>query len=203
MPESQKPRPFRRGYDDVPDNWEALLHVPWGGPVVVEVGCGTGEWICREARQNPGIHYIGIEQTEVRSGKLLQSAEIAGLSNLIGIRADAVLLLDRLCPPVSVDAFYFFYPNPYLKARQSNRRLLTGPSMWVFDRCLKPGGKIYLATNIGFLAEETAGNLHHAWGYSVTRHSLITSLETPRTAFERKYHARGEPLFEVVANKPL
>lgn len=199
----QRPRPFRRGYVKTPDNWNVLSRVPWGQPLVVEVGCGAGEWICREARQNPGIYYIGIEQTEVRSGKLVVAAGASAAPNLLPVRADAVLLLDRICPPASVDTFYFLYPNPYLKARQANRRLLTGPAMWVFDRCLKPGGKIYLATNIEHYAAETAASLRHAWGYAVTQHGLITGLEAPRTAFERKYRARGEKLFEVEANKPL
>lgn len=204
MPSSvqQKPRPFRRGYAKTPDNWGVLARVPWGQPLVVEVGCGAGEWICREARQNPGIYYIGIEQTEIRSGKFLLSAEGTGSPNLLAMRADAVLLLDRMCPPAAVDAFYFFYPNPYPKARQANKRLNTGPAMWVFDRCLKPGGKIYLATNIEHLAEETAASLCQAWGYAVTQHGLLTALESPRTAFERKYLARGETLFEVEAYKP-
>lgn len=200
-PALQKPRPFRRGYAKTPENWEILSRVPWGKQIVVEVGCGTGEWICREALQNPGIHYIGIEQTEIRSSKLHQSAENSNLPNLTTVRADGVLLLDHMCPSESVDAFYFLYPNPYLKSRQANKRLLTGPSMWVFDRCLKPGGKIYLATNIERLAQETAASLRHAWGYSVTRHGLITTLASPRTAFERKYLARSERLFEVEAIK--
>lgn len=198
----QRPRPFRRGYSQIPDGWRALSLVPWERPVVVEVGCGTGEWICREARQNPGSYYIGIEQTEIRSRKFQSSAEDADLPNLLAVRADGVLLLDHMCPPESVDAFYFLYPNPYLKTRQANKRLLTGPSMWVFDRCLKPGGKIYLATNIERLAAETAASLRHAWGYSITQQGLITTLTSPRTAFERKYLARSETVFEVEAAKP-
>lgn len=196
-----KPRAFRRGYAKTPDNWSALTRVMWGAPVVVEVGCGTGDWICTEAPQNPTTYYIGIEQTEIRSDKLIQCA--ADIPNLVAIRADAVLLLDALCPPASVDTLYLFYPNPYPKTRQANRRLVIGPSMWVFDRCLKPGGTIYLATNIESYANDAAQLLTEAWGYTLTRYGIIDTQISPRTAFEKKYLERGEACFEVIAQKIL
>lgn len=200
-PAPQKPRPFRRGYDGVPDNWEALSRVPWGGSVIVEVGCGTGEWVLREAGQNPGTHYIGIEQTANRSGKLLQHAKAAGLPNLTAIRADAVLLLDRMCPPGSVDAFYFFYPNPYPKSRQANKRFFVGSSFDVFDRCLKLGGTLYVASNI---ADYIAGARRRCEDadYRILRHGTIVAGGKPRTAFEKKYLERNEKTFELTAKKP-
>lgn len=195
------PRPFRRGFANIPENWSALDHVPWGQPVVVEVGCGTGDWICAQAAQNPGIHYIGIERTEVRSGKLLHHATTADLSNLTAIRADAVLLLDQKCPPESVDAFYFFYPNPYPKPRQANKRFFVGSSFYIFDRCLKPGGTIYIASNIPQYITEARQQLEAA-GYTLLRHGPIAMDIDPRTAFERKYRARDEMTVELEVKKP-
>lgn len=185
-----------------PDNWKVLDAVDWQRPVVVEVGCGTGDWILSEAQRVPETQFVAIERTQNRSDKLLHQAGLQHLSNLIALRADAVWVLDQCFPPESVDEFYFFYPNPWPKKRQANRRFFAGPTAEVFDRCLKPGGQLYLATNIEDYAKETAENLRSIWGYSVAQHGLITSLATPRTAFERKYIARGEPLFEVMARKP-
>lgn len=200
-PTPQKPRPFRRGYAKLPDNWGLLSHVPWGKPVVVEVGCGTGEWICREAGQNPGTHYIGIEQTAIRSGTLLQHAEEAALSNLTAIRADAVLLLDRMCPPGSVDTFYFFYPNPYPKERQANKRFFAGSSFEVFDRCLRPGGTMVVASNV---VDYIAGARQRCedTNYRILYHGTIMAGGKPRTAFEKKYQERNETAFELIAKKP-
>jgi tRNA (guanine-N7-)-methyltransferase len=178
------------------------LSIPWGHAMVVEVGCGVGEWVCYEAARHPATHYLAIEKTQTRSGPLQQRAARSRLTNLTAIRADAVLFLDQLCPPASVDAFYFFYPNPWPKKVHAQRRLLIGPSMWVFNRCLKPGGQIYLATNVDHYAQEAAENLQQAWGYAISRHARITSLATPRTAFERKYLTRGETLYELNLKKP-
>lgn len=202
MKTTTKPRTYRRGNTAVPKDWETLSTIPWGDALIVEVGCGVGEWVCQEAAHHPDTHYLAIEKTKVRSEPLQQRATQAGLSNLTAIRADAVQLLDHLCPPAVVDAFYFFYPNPWPKKMHAQRRLLIGPSMWVFDRCLKPGGQLYLATNIESYAQESAASLHQAWGYTITRQGPITSLTPPRTAFEKKYWERKEPLFEVIAKKP-
>lgn len=170
--------------------------------MIAEVGCGVGEWACHEAAQHPHAHYLAIEKTKQRSEALLARAKSAGLSNLTAVRADGILFLDVMCPAASLDAIYLFYPNPWPKKMHAQRRLLIGPSMWVFDRCLKPGGQLYLATNIESYARDAAAILQQAWGYAITRHGPITSLETPRTAFEKKYWERNEPLFEVVAQKP-
>lgn len=194
------PRPYRSGFAKTPDNWSALDAVPWGNAVIVEVGCGTGDWVCAQAAQNPDIHYIGIERTEVRSGKLLHHATTADLSNLTAIRADAVLLLDRKCPAASVDAFYFFYPNPYPKSRQANKRFFAGSALHVFDRCLKPGGKIYIASNMPQYITEATQQLMGSH-YSILRHGAMEPPLAPRTAFEKKYSERGEAIFEVLAQK--
>lgn len=170
--------------------------------MIVEIGAGVGEWACHEAAQHPDVHYLAIEKTQVRSDALLARAKNAGLPNLTAVRADGVLFLDVMCPPASLDAIYFFYPNPWPKKMHTQRRLLIGPSMWVFDRCLKPGGQLYLATNIERYAQEAATCLHQAWGYTIIRKGPITSLTPPRTAFEKKYWERKEPLFEVIAKKP-
>lgn len=169
--------------------------------MIVEIGAGVGEWACHEAAQHPDVHYLAIEKTQVRSDALLARAKRAELPNLTAVRADGVLFLDVMCPPASLDAIYFFYPNPWPKKMHAQRRMLLGPSMWVFDRCLKPGGQLYLATNIERYAQEAAASLHQAWGYTITREGPITSLTPPRTAFEKKYWERKDPLFEVIAKK--
>lgn len=202
MKATQKPRPYQRGKATIPRDWENFATLPWHRSMMAEVGAGVGEWACHGAAQHPHIHYLAIEKTQVRSDALLARAERARLSNLTAVRADGVLFLDVMCPPASLDAIYFFYPNPWPKKMHAQRRLLIGPSMWVFDRCLKSSGQLYLATNIENYAQEAAASLHQAWGYTITRQGSITSLTPPRTAFEKKYWERKEPLFEVIAKKP-
>lgn len=202
MKATTKPRPYRRGKVAIPRAWETLTTIPWDHSVVAEVGCGVGEWVCHDAAQHPNIHYLAIEKTQARSDTLLARARRAGLSNVTALRADGVLFLDVMCPPEALDAIYFFYPNPWPKKMHAQRRLLIGPSMWVFDRCLKSGGQIYLATNIESYAHDVAATLCEAWGYRIITRGILASQLTPRTAFERKYRERGEMLFEVVAQKP-
>lgn len=202
MKATQKPRPYQRGKAAIPRDWENFATLPWNRSMIVEIGAGVGEWACHEAAQHPDVHYLAIEKTQVRSDALLARAQRAELPNLTAVRADGVLFLDVMCPPASLDAIYFFYPNPWPKKMHAQRRLLIGPSMWVFDRCLKSGGQVYLATNIESYAHEVTTTLREAWGYRIITHGVLAAQRAPRTAFERKYRERGETLFEVMAQKP-
>ncbi|PIR21206.1 MAG: hypothetical protein COV45_00230 [Deltaproteobacteria bacterium CG11_big_fil_rev_8_21_14_0_20_47_16] len=194
---SPLPRPYTRGYNHEPENWAVLDHIDWQHYVVVEVGCGAGDWICKEAEAHPNQHYIGIESTQARSQQFFKNAHRVELSNLTPIRADAILLLDAKCPPESVDEFYFFFPNPWPKSRQANKRFFSGSAIHVFDRCLKSGGSMLIASNSESYTQEAADNLAHL-GYKI---SINSTPSQPRTGFEQKYLARGEKIFQITAVK--
>ncbi len=184
-----------------PDNWKVLSGVDWQRPVFVEVGCGTGEWIVAEAARRPDHQFIAIEKTQNRSEILIQRAISAACKNLIAVRADAVAIVGSCFPEKSVDGFYFLHPNPWPKKRQANRRFFVGPSFAVFDRCLKPGGTIELASNTRGYVDEAAHALTTLWGYRIVTHQTLSATATPRTAFERKYLARGETIYQLIVSR--
>lgn len=185
----------------MPAPCEALQQIDWQRPVEMEIGCGTGDWVMGAAAQNPDIQYIAVERSHERSGKLLRRATHAGLRNLHAVQADAVWLCHFLVPASSIDALYFHFPNPYPKRGQANLRFFSGPAFHVFDRVLKPGGKIVAASNIADYINEAALFLREIWGYTVTQQVRDAALP-PRTAFEKKYQGRGLAIYEVLALKP-
>ena len=161
-----KPKPFRHvSLVKLPKNWCVFDLFDWNQNIIVEVGCGNGEWLLSQARQNKNFFYIGIERTLNKSLALLNSSSLSGLPNLISLRADAVALIPEKFPPESVSEFYFFYPNPYPKKKQASQRFFVSSSFEVFHKALKTGGKIYLAGNIKDYVEEASIFLEKFWGY--------------------------------------
>lgn len=184
-----------------PVEWELLESCDWNRKVIVEVGCGTGKWICEAAQSHPENFYIGIERTLNRSSQFVFQSQNLKLENLIAIRADAIEIISHKFYKESVDEFYFFYPNPYPKKSQGNKRYFVAPSFQVFLNALKPAGKIYLASNIYEYVQEAEFFLKEYWRCQIQYKGLIEKNIQPRTLFEKKYVERGEKLFELEARK--
>lgn len=210
-----KPKKFHhKSLNPIPENWKIFDSFDWNRKIIVEVGCGNGEWVLNEAQKNPHNFYIGIERTQNRSDTFLRSSHLLQVPNLLALRADGVALIGAKFPPESVSAFYFFYPNPYPKKKQASQRFCVAASFEVFHKALQKNGSLYIASNVYEYIEEAAIFLEKFWGYKIKflqqifSSSLSLSLEgrgvqgegdlrTPRTAFERKYFLRGEKLYEL------
>ena len=215
-----KPKKFHHKYPaPIPENWKIFDSFDWKQNIIVEVGCGNGEWVLNEAQKNPKNFYIGIERTQNRSDTFLRASHLLKISNLLALRADAVALVGAKFPAESVSAFYFFYPNPYPKKKQASQRFCAAASFEVFHRALQKNGSIYIASNILEYVEEAGIFLEKFWGYQIKFLRPIISLIDsspspsipppsrgrdrdrgnwiPRTAFEIKYFLRGENLYEM------
>ncbi|HLD45243.1 MAG TPA: hypothetical protein VJC18_07395, partial [bacterium] len=121
---------------------------------------------------------------------------------LIVLRADAVAVMAQKFPDETVDELIFFYPNPTPKKRQANQRFFVGAQFEVFDRSLKTHAILLLATNIKAYLDEAECFLKQVWGYHILSCGPLETAHIPRSAFEKKYHARGDVLFELIAQKP-
>lgn len=217
-----KPKKFRqKSLDSIPENWKIFDSFDWNQNIIVEVGCGNGEWVLNEAQKTPKNFYIGIERTQNRSDTFLRASHLLKISNLLALRADAVALVGAKFPAESVSAFYFIYPNPYPKKKQASQRFCAAASFEVFHRALQKNGSIYIASNVYEYIEEARVFLEKFWGYQIKFLRPIISLIDsspspsipppsrgrdggnwiPRTAFERKYFLRGEKLYELLALK--
>jgi tRNA (guanine-N7-)-methyltransferase len=56
-----------------------------------------------------------------------------------------------------VRAFHIYFPDPWPKSRHSKHRLFTASIIAGLARCLEPGGRIYVATDVDWYFEEIAG----------------------------------------------
>lgn len=183
-----------------PKEWRVLDDFNWDQEIVVEVGCGTGEWGLSQAQKHPQKFYMAIERTFNRSQQLENLSGRYELANHLALRADAILLFGYRFPPQSVNELVFFYPNPCPKKRQANLRYFVSSSFQVFHDALKPGGKVLLASNISAYVWEARVYLEKYWGYRVI-YDGAARFDTPRTQFERKYHLAGEELVELEVGK--
>jgi tRNA (guanine-N7-)-methyltransferase len=173
------------------------------GPIDLEIGAGQGLHAVRYAQANPSRTLIAVERTSFKFSRMKSRAtRHSGLSNLIPVHADAVSLVTHCIPPASLDRVFLLYPNPYPKAKQANLRWCNSPFMAELMRKIRPGGEIYLATNLEWYAAESRDKLVAQWGLHLAGERRVSPAEPPRTHFEKKYLERGESCFDLQFQLP-
>jgi len=135
-----------------------------GSGCEVEIGCGNGHFLTEYAGVKPDTLLIGIDIKEKRCLKARQKAEKRGLRNVSIIQGTAEEFLCEL-PPLSVDAFHIYFPDPWPKSRHRKRRFFTMENLQRMHDTLRIGGKIYFGTDFFdyYLQAKVLIALHHGF----------------------------------------
>lgn len=181
---------------DLPAERRALFERP---NLDLEIGAGQGLHAIQYCSAHPDRTLIAIERTHTRFAQLVRRLNAhPTLTNLVPIQADAVSLVTHYLRDESLGRIYLLYPNPYPKAKQANLRWHNRPFMSELIRKLAPNGKLILATNIPSYADQARETLVDTWRLTLAEDRPIGAGEPPRTHFEKKYLARGEPCRNLV-----
>lgn len=159
-------------------------------PLEVELGAGKGDFILELARQSPHHNFLAVEL----GGSVFQWLAIrvgrSGLSNLRAVRADARPVVNLLLPAASVHAFHVYFPDPWPKARHSKHRLLSAALIRGLARCLEPGGKVYLATDVKWYFDHAAV-LFAEHGFRIAEEHVPGAA---KTNFGRRFATAGKAI---------
>jgi tRNA (guanine-N7-)-methyltransferase len=131
---------------------EDLAYDPpaWFGreaPLILEIGSGMGESTAALAAAEPDVDHLAVEVFEPGIAALLMRVEEAGLTNLLVLRGDAVLLLRERVPEGSLAGIRIFFPDPWPKRRHHKRRLVQPGFVALAASRLAPGGTLHMATD--------------------------------------------------------
>src|SRR5215510_9245431 len=114
-------------------------------PLIVDLGCGDGSFLCEMARQFPKTNFLGIERLTKRVEKVRLKAEQMG--NVRVLRADTLFAVRDLLPEYSVKAFYLSFPDPWPKRRHQFRRIFTRDFLDAVAAALEQSGLLHVATD--------------------------------------------------------
>lgn len=122
-------------------------------PIVLELGCGKGEYTVGLARRFHGRNYIGVDIKGARMWTGATQARNENLGNVAFLRTD-IELIDHFFSPGEVDEIWITFPDPQMK---KVRKRLTGTRfMALYRNILKPRGLINLKTDSPFLYTYTS-----------------------------------------------
>lgn len=122
------------------------------GDIVLELGCGKGEYTIDLARRCPGRNYIGVDIKGARLWKGAKYATANSLPNVAFLRT-RVEFIDAFFAPGEVSEIWLTFSDPQI--RKENARLSSPVFLERYRRFLKPGGIIRLKTDSRFLHEYT------------------------------------------------
>jgi len=114
---------------------------------VLEIGFGSGYSLLEMATSHPKENFIGIETHLPGIGTLLQGVGARQLQNIRIYYADAVEVLEKCIPDLSLDVIQIFFPDPWPKRKHHKRRLIQPVFVDLLIKKLKKGGTIHLATD--------------------------------------------------------
>lgn len=178
-------------------NWHQLFFKN-DNPIVLELGCGRGEYTIGLARRFPNKNFIGIDIKGARMWHGAKTAVEEGLQNVAFLRTN-IECIDGLFAENEVAELWLTFSDPQMK--KATKRLTSTYFMERYRRFLVDNGVINVKTDSNFLATYTK--------YMVERNSLPllqctfdlyaekdidSSLTDIRTYYESMWLERGIPI---------
>ena len=118
-------------------------------PIVLELGCGKGEYTVGMARQFPDKNFIGVDIKGARMWRGAKTSLEEGLPNVAFLRT-RIEFITSCFADGEVDEIWITFPDPQMKDRREKKRL-TGPLFIErYKQFLKPEGIIHLKTDSDF-----------------------------------------------------
>ena len=123
-----------------------------GRDIVLELGCGKGEYTIDLARRFPERNYIGVDIKGARLWKGAKYATENGMDNVAFLRT-RIEFITSFFGPDEVSEIWLTFSDPQLKSE--NSRLTSPGFLERYRKFLKKGGAVNLKTDSRFLYEYT------------------------------------------------
>lgn len=121
-------------------------------PIVVELGCGKGEYTVDLALRNPSCNYIGVDIKGARLWKGAKYAHEHNLGNVAFLRT-RIEFIGSLFAADEVSEIWITFADPQIK--REKKRLTSPLFLNRYRNFLKPGGIVHLKTDSRLLHEYT------------------------------------------------
>lgn len=165
-------------------------------PIVVELGCGKGEYSVGLAKAFPEKNFIGIDIKGARFWFGAKEATEKNMKNVAFLRTQ-IELLDCFFEENEVDEIWITFPDPQIKYRRTKHRMTHPDFLERYRKVLKPEGIVHLKTDSEFLHGYTLGILQGSGHEILTAHHDIYGAPEyePNTEHLREIKTYYEELF--------
>lgn len=163
-------------------------------PIVLELGCGKGEYAVGMAKKFADRNFIGVDIKGARMWTGAKQSVQEGIANVAFLRT-SIELIASFFAPGEVSEIWITFPDPQMQ--KVNKRLTSTRFMQLYRQILKEDGIVHLKTDSpflyaytdamvklnGFRTEVNTDDLYHS--------GLADDILEIRTFYERQWLARG------------
>ena len=197
-----------------PTREEALNNYPLKGkwrtevfknqnPIVLELGCGKGEYSVGLAKSFPEKNFIGIDIKGARFWFGAKEAIAENLTNVAFLRTQ-IELLEGFFAQDEVDEIWITFPDPQIKFKRTKHRMTNPEFLERYKKMLKKEGTVHLKTDSEFLHGYTLGLLQGQGHEIISAHHDIYGapeyepgtplLREIKTYYEGLFSAKGKTI---------
>ncbi|WP_268125252.1 tRNA (guanosine(46)-N7)-methyltransferase TrmB [Roseivirga pacifica] len=183
-------------FDKLKGNWNKE-HFKNDLPLIVELGCGKGEYSVGLAERFPQNNFIGVDVKGDRLWVGSTEAIEKGMDTVAFLRAQ-IQQIDTFFDENEVSEFWITFPDPRPKKRDIKRRLTSPRFLEMYKKLLKPEGIVNFKTDNTALFEYTLETLQERkdikdlkFTFDLYNSDLQEYTFGIKTTFEKKYLEKG------------
>jgi tRNA (guanine-N7-)-methyltransferase len=173
-------------------------------PLKFEIGCGTGEYLCSLAQQEPDANFLGVDFHLRSLYTAVDTASGMTLDNILFVKANFTLMYPLL-EPASLRSIYLHFPDPNTEPKFRKHRIFSERFLDEAERALMPGGRLSVMTDHEqyFFEMLTLAERDERW-QRVHKQRFVVGFE-PRvkSRYQRIWEGHGIPTlrFELTPHK--
>lgn len=194
---------------DLKGNWAADFFKN-DNDIVLELGCGKGEYTIGLAKRYPNKNFIGIDVKGSRLYLGLKEARDEKMNNVAFIRT-RINLIEMCFGKDEIAEIWITFPDPQPRDTIAKKRLTSQWFLSMYEKFLIPGGIIHLKTDNIIFFESTRDvikeNKHKLLysNYDIYSEGFENELTQIQTYYEKKWLDRGTKIkylkFQINSNE--
>ncbi len=164
--------------------------------LVLEIGCGKGQFIIEMAKKYPNKNFIGIEKFDSVLIRALEKLKETELTNIRLIHYDAFEIENIFLK--EINTIYLTFSDPWPKAKHAKRRLTHQSFLTKFEKIVKDE-IIFKTDNLEFFKYSIETMRDYGMNLLDVNTNLISDVENLKTEFEEKFSNLGFKINRVIA----
>lgn len=168
-------------------------------PLILEAGCGKGEYTVEMARKFPDKNFIGMDIKGARIWRGAKTINEQNIANAAFLRL-RIELIEKFFAPDEADEVWLTFPDPQPQKSRENRRLTSPAMLQRFQKILKNKGLLHLKTDSLQLFEYSLETLKEQSGklflhtFDLDTSGIMDDRLSIQTAYEKFFRSEGKKI---------
>jgi len=196
------PHVFWVGKDETPQPGQWQMYFGNQHPIILELGCGHGDYTIEMAQLNPNNNYIGVDLKGPRMWSGIRRSFERKMRNVAFIRSD-IRDISQFFGQREIEEIWITFPDPHPKPCRWKKRLTSAWFLSLYQNILKSDGLIHVKTDNEELYAFTLWTIEH-FGLELRRRidvvaeHISDSFLSIQTFYEKAHRLEGRTIHYVV-----